>query len=173
MKKYLFFLIGFIIAGAVVGGMNLVYQADANRPYGPARSQCSDHPSTTSPDFLYPSSSNEAASSTCIFDIATADSADLNIALTASTSPTELYYTYDRDSATRNWFAEKAYTATSNNLRTYGSGALISSITPNDTVASTTYHSISLENLVANYMKVEYSLAGNTASGSVYFELVK
>jgi len=126
---------------------------------------------TTSPTFLLTTS----ASSTCTIEISRADTVDLNFMLKASTTLSEIrwnnFFTMDESEATRNWFAEKGSTLTSNTVRTVGAGPLMHSLIPADSSASSTYHSITLTGLQATYLKVEYSVKG--ANGAVYLEVVK
>lgn len=143
--------------------------AGLQRPYGPKRVQCQT--ATTSPEYLVVG----VASSSCIVDMSTVSGGDLNLVLTASSSDMifqwSLFYTYDDVGADRNWFPEKGFTKTTNAINTYGSSSVVNVLIPANSTNSTTEHSISISDVTAKFMKIEYNVAAD--NGSAYLEVIK
>jgi len=117
------------------------------------------------------------ASTTCIMKVDDLTNLDLNWAIKASTTATNLlwtaYFSYEDDEDTRNWYPAKGYTVISDETVNYGAGAVVNSLTPANSTASTTYHNVSLEKIWVPWVKIEYNLASTTGgNGEISLQIV-
>lgn len=120
---------------------------------------------TTTPTYI---TSGTTATTSVEFDISGATDLALNWSLNASTTATGLYYelTYTND--------ESAATTDFYTVHSVASGVVSDnttegSLVPADSVASTTFASIPISNVIANNVKIEYNLFG--ANGAVTLEV--
>ena len=121
---------------------------------------------STSPIYM---TTSQTASTTIIMSVKNAKHIDLNLYLNASTTASNLLWTYwfsSDDGLNKNWYPEDAYTATSNVLITHGASPLVHSWTPADSSATSTVKNIGITPVASKYMKIEFGLAG--ANGSLH-----
>ena len=136
------------------------------RPYGPKRARCQT--ASTSPTYT---TIADTASSTCILDVSTVDSGNLNVITTASTTRSEFQFSIYSTFDSIDWYPFKGFTETNNNLITYGSSSQKISIKPADPDASSTFHTIPIKDIRGKFMRINYGAVAS--SGAFYIELIK